>query len=39
MIKVENLSKKYGDLVVLKNISTEIKISNHINELHNLILC
>ena len=24
MIKVENLSKKYGDLVVLKNISTEI---------------
>ena len=25
MIKVENLSKKYGDLVVLKNISTEIK--------------
>lgn len=25
MIKVENLSKKYGDLVVLKDISTEIK--------------
>ena len=25
MIKVEHLSKKYGDLVVLKDISTEIK--------------
>lgn len=25
MIKVENLSKKYGDLIVLKDISTEIK--------------
>jgi polar amino acid transport system ATP-binding protein len=25
MIKVKNLSKKYGDLVVLKDISTEIK--------------
>jgi len=25
MIKVENLSKRYGELVVLKNISTEIK--------------
>ena len=25
MIKVEHLSKKYGDLIVLKDISTEIK--------------
>ena len=25
MIKVQNLSKRYGDLVVLKDISTEIK--------------
>lgn len=25
MIKVEHLSKKYGDLVVLKDITTEIK--------------